>query len=72
MTHNVLPLRVLRARADARAMLWRDCLLTWEEAVEPLYAAADRDGLIEQFGQQEIAAIINAAFDAARRDGDGM
>jgi hypothetical protein len=55
-------LAVFIARADARAVLWRCGELSLHEAVDGLQAAAVNSGLIAEFGQDEVQAILADAF----------
>jgi len=56
------PLDVFIERAEARAYLWSISELTLHEAVDVLQADAERDGLIERMGQDEIQKILNECF----------
>lgn len=56
------PLDVLAARADARAYLWAIGEYELTEAVDALQAAAVRDGLIDQLGQDAVQAMLADAF----------
>ena len=56
-------------RADARAYLWSIGELTLHEAVDVLQADAERDGLIEQIGQDQIQKILAECF-ASYRSGE--
>jgi hypothetical protein len=49
-------------RAEARAYLWSIGELTLHEAVDVLQADAERDGLIEQIGQDQIQKILGECF----------
>ena len=60
------PLAVFVARAEARALLWKCCEFDLYEAVDILLYAAKRAGLIDQFGQDEVQAVIAKAFGAVR------
>lgn|SRR5262245_14560764 len=61
-------LAVFVARAEARAMLWRAGELDLHDAVDELQAAAVRDGLVAELGQDRVQDIMVAAF-APVRDG---
>jgi hypothetical protein len=50
------------ARAEARALLWQAGEFDPHEAVDVLQAAAERDGLLDELGQDEVQRIIAAAF----------
>jgi len=53
-------------RAEARAYLWSIGELTLHEAVDVLQADAERDGLIEQIGQDRIQKILAECFASYR------
>jgi hypothetical protein len=55
-------LDVIELRAWARAYLWAIGEYELHEAVDVLQHDAERDGLIEQYGQDAIQQIIAAAF----------
>jgi hypothetical protein len=59
-------LDVFIERADARAFLWSVGELTLHEAVDVLQADAERDGLIEQIGQDRIQKILAQCFASYR------
>jgi hypothetical protein len=54
------------ARAEARALLWQAGEFELHEAVDELQAAADRQGLLAELGQDAVQAIIAKAFEAVR------
>jgi hypothetical protein len=56
------PIEVFRARAGARALLWKVGEFDLHEAVDKLQADAERDGLIDKIGQDEVQAIMATAF----------
>src|SRR5262249_31626722 len=58
------PLAVLIARAEARALLWRAGELDLTTACDELDAEAEVSGLLAAIGQDEVEAIIAAAFAA--------
>jgi hypothetical protein len=60
------PLAAFRARSEARAILWAVGELDLHEAVDVLQATAERDGLVDQLGQDEVQAIIAEAFQKVR------
>ena len=60
------PLTVFKARAEARALLWKCCEIDLYEAVDILLYAAKRAGLIDQFGQDRVQQIIADAFHSFR------
>jgi len=59
---HVDPLDVFELRAWARAYLWSIGELTRREAVDVLQHDAERDGLVEQIGQDGVQQIIASAF----------
>jgi hypothetical protein len=60
----ISPYRVLKARAQARALLWyAGDYPDRRSAVMPLFAAAEQQGLVDQVGAEAIEAIVKAAFD---------
>jgi hypothetical protein len=59
-------LAVFIARAEARTLLWQVGEIDLHEAVDELQAAAERDGLVEQIGQDEIQALLAKAFEVVR------
>jgi hypothetical protein len=60
------PLTVFKARAEARALLWKCCEFDLHEAVDILQADAERAGLIDQLGQDRVQQIIADAFHKSR------
>jgi hypothetical protein len=56
------PIEVFRARAEARALLWKVGALDLFEAVDKLQADAVRDGLVDAIGQDEVQRIMATAF----------
>jgi hypothetical protein len=61
------PLAVFKARAEARALLWKCCEIDLHDAVDVLQADAERDGLIDQLGQDRVQQIIADAFHGVRQ-----
>jgi hypothetical protein len=53
-------------RADARAYLWSIGELTRHEAVDVLQHDAERDGLVDELGQDGVQKILADAFAAFR------
>jgi len=49
-------------RTEGRAYLWSIGELTLHEAVDVLQFDAERDGLIEQIGQDQIQKILSECF----------
>ena len=66
---RVDPLEAFIERAEGHAYLWSIGELTLHEAVDVLQADAERDGLIEQIGQDQIQKILGECF-APYRYGD--
>lgn len=63
MTDTVLPLRVLQARAEARALLYAvGEYADFEEATAPLRTYAVESGVVEQVGADAAWSIIAVAF----------
>jgi hypothetical protein len=62
MTGSVAPMLVLRARAEARALLFAAGEFTLGEAIDPLFAYAERSGLLALLGRESIDEIIFDAF----------
>ena len=56
------PLEVFVARAEARAMLWAAYEFDLHEAVDVLQHDAERDGLVDELGQDAVQAILSRAF----------
>jgi hypothetical protein len=65
-TRPVPALAVFTARAEARAKLWQANVFDLHTAVDELQAYAEREGLVERLGQDEIQKIIAKAFEAVR------
>lgn len=63
-------LEIFVARCEARAALWQAGELTLHDAVDQLQATAERDGLVNQIGQDATQAILSAAFGAVRAFND--
>ena len=60
------PLDVFALRAWARAYLWSIGELTRHEAVDVLQHDAERDGLVDELGQDGVQKILADAFAAFR------
>jgi hypothetical protein len=60
------PVAVFRARAEARALLWRIGEFDLHEAVDKLQADAVESGLDDEIGQNEMQEIISSAFRVVR------
>src|SRR5262245_23588166 len=61
-------LAVFIARAEARAQLWHVGELDLHDAVDELWHAAERDGLVAQLGADKAQEILADAFAPARDD----
>jgi hypothetical protein len=57
------PLEVFELRAWARAKLWQAGEFDLHEAVDELQRAAERDGLVDELGQDRVQEIIAKAFE---------
>ena len=57
---------------EKRALTFADGVLSLQEAVDELQAFAQLTGLIDEIGQDEVQAIMAAAFDAVRNQSDGL
>jgi hypothetical protein len=62
------PLAVFTARAESRALLVKTLEIDLHTAVDELQAAAVASGLVAQLGQDQVQAIMGAAFAAVRDD----
>jgi hypothetical protein len=60
------PIEVFRARASARALLWRVGEFSLHDAVDVLQADAMRDGLVDEIGQDAVQEIMADAFHRVR------
>jgi hypothetical protein len=56
------PLVVFRERAESRALLIANGYLDLQSAVDELWVAAERDGLVKTFGADAVQALLAAAF----------
>jgi hypothetical protein len=61
-------LAVFIARAEARALLWKCGELTLHNAIDELWADAERDGLLAKFGPDEVQRLLADAFAKVRDD----
>jgi len=64
------PFLVLQARAEARALLYRNHELELEEAIAPLSAYALSSGIVDQIGAAAAMAIIQKAFEVTKQDSE--
>lgn len=56
------PLRILQARAEARARLYAEHMMDLGEALDPLFEYAATSQLEEVVGPDAVIAIVRAAF----------
>jgi hypothetical protein len=56
------PVDAFRLRCEARALLWHVGEIDLAEAVDALQEAAERAGLLDQIGQDQIQQIMSDAF----------
>ena len=56
------PLEIFRERAEARATLCANGIMTLQEAVDTLQAAAEAQGLVRRHGQDAVQEILSEAF----------
>jgi len=57
------PLLVLQARAQARAYLHAAGEFDIEQALDPLFRYAMASGIVDEFGMENVTAIIRDAFE---------
>jgi hypothetical protein len=60
------PVAVFEARAEARALLWRVGEIDLCAAVDKLQTDAERNGLVDEIGQDAVQEIISGAFRVVR------
>jgi hypothetical protein len=53
---------VFTARCEARALLYAACEIDLIEAVDVLQETAERDGLVDLIGQDQVQQILAMAF----------
>jgi hypothetical protein len=58
----IAPVLVLRARAEARSLLFRCGEFTLGDALDPLFAYAHKAGLVNMLGTEAIENIVYDAF----------
>ena len=56
------PLVVFRERCEARCLLVHNGLMTLQDAVDGMQESAAAQGLLKQFGQDEIQQIMAESF----------
>jgi hypothetical protein len=59
---RIAPVLVLRARAEARSLLFRCGEFTLGEALDPLFGYAHKAGLVNMLGTEAIDNIVYDAF----------
>lgn len=67
---TISPILILQARAEARAILYREHELEFDEATAPLRDYALATGLVDQIGAAGVVAIINTAFGSSTEPRD--
>jgi hypothetical protein len=55
-------LQIFRERAEARATLVANGYLDLQSAVDELWAAAERAGLVKTFGADEVQRVLSESF----------
>jgi hypothetical protein len=69
---SAAPLLVFQARAEARAILYREGFFAdFGEATAPLRAYAVTTGVVNQIGAAGVVAIINSAFGVEDQNDQG-
>jgi hypothetical protein len=61
-TTKLDPIVVFRERCEARCLLIQNGLMDWQDGIDELWAAAERDGLVRTFGADEIQWHLGQAF----------
>jgi hypothetical protein len=56
------PIEIFRERCEARCLLVSNGLMTLQDAVDGLQEAAAAQGLLKEFGQDEIQQIMAESF----------
>jgi hypothetical protein len=56
------PLEVFRARCEARVLLCANGIMPLQDAVDGLQESAAAQGLLKQYGQDEIQRILSESF----------
>jgi hypothetical protein len=60
-------IEVFIERCEARALLFINGAFELHDAVDELQAAAERTGLVDRIGQDQVQAMMGAAFAAVRK-----
>jgi hypothetical protein len=56
------PIVVFRERAEAKCLLIQNGYQDLQSAVDELWAAAERDGLVKTFGADEVQRVLAESF----------
>jgi hypothetical protein len=56
------PLVVFKARAEAKVLLISNGYQDLQSAVDELWSAAERDGLVDKFGADEVQLVLSECF----------
>jgi hypothetical protein len=56
------PIEIFRERCEARATLVAHGLYNLQDTVDTLQAAAEEQGLVARYGQDEVQQILSEAF----------
>jgi hypothetical protein len=56
------PLDVLRERAEAKCLLISNGYVDLQDAIDELWLAAERDGLVETHGADEVQWLLSEVF----------
>jgi hypothetical protein len=56
------PIEIFRERAEARCLLVSNGLMDLQTAVDELWSAAERDGLVKTFGADDVQRILSESF----------
>jgi hypothetical protein len=62
-------LDVLRERAEAKVLLIQNGYQDFQSAVDELWEAAERDGLVKEFGADEVQWVLGETFGRWRLSG---
>jgi hypothetical protein len=60
--HQPDPLDVLRCRAEAKCLLIANGYQDLQSSVDELWHAAERDGLVDKFGVDEVQRVLSESF----------
>jgi hypothetical protein len=62
-------IEIFRERAEAKVVLIANGYQDLQSAVDELWAAAERDGLVKTFGADEVQLVLSACFARWQYDG---